>query len=223
MQGLTYSVDVAICIDATGSMHAIIDSAKEGALRFYDDLKAAMSAKHKVIDRLRVRIVAFRDYFFDGQSSMNASRFFDLPEEKEAFEAFLKGVRADGGGDEPESGLEALTVAIRSDWNREGDRKRQVIVVWTDASAHALEETRQNPPPGYPDDFPADFNAMTDFWEGQTMSAVAKRLILFAPDVYPWKEISDYWNNVIHYPSKAGAGLSDVDYRAILDVIANSV
>jgi hypothetical protein len=204
-------------------MHAIIDAAKDGALRFYDDLKAAMSAKHKVIDRLRVRVIVFRDYFFDGQAGMSTSRFFDLPDEKEAFETFLKGVRADGGGDEPESGLEALTLAIRSDWNTEGDRKRQVIVVWTDASAHPLERTRQSPPPGYPDDFPPDFNALTDLWEGQTMSYAAKRLILFAPDVSPWKEISDYWNNVIHYPSQAGAGLADVDYRAILDVIANSV
>jgi len=46
---------------------------------------------------------------------------------------------------------------------------------------------------------------------------------LYAPDAYPWTDISNYWDNVIHHVSRGGAGLSDVDYRTILDVIAQSV
>ena len=59
MQGLTYSVDIVLCIDATGSMGGLIDRAKANALRFYEDLNNAMSEKGKVIDNLRVKIVCF--------------------------------------------------------------------------------------------------------------------------------------------------------------------
>ena len=53
--------------------------------------------------------------------------------------------------------------------------------------------------------------------------ASSKRLIVFAPDGPGWTDISGVWENVIHHPSKAGEGLSEVDYGTIIDSIANSV
>jgi hypothetical protein len=219
-----YPVDIALCIDATGSMTPIIDQVKRRATDFHGDLTNEMAAKGKPIDRLRLRVVVFRDVYVDGQEALNASDFFDLPEDAERFSRYVGGIQAKGGGDEPESGLEALATAMHSPWATSGTRRRQVIVVWTDASAHQISEGTHTLPAGTPG-LPATFDELTDLWSDPDgpMEPHAQRLILYAPDVAPWSVISSHWPNVIHHPSAAGSGLRDVDYRTILDVIAQSV
>lgn len=224
MQGLSYHVDIVLCIDATGSMSPIIDKVKENALKFYDDLSVQMRQKSKHIDKLRVKVIAFRDYYVDGDMAMQISPFFTLPEQKADFQTFVNRIQADGGGDEPENGLEALALAIQSDWSKEGDKRRQIIVLWTDASTHPLEFKADSKPQNYPiAQIPKNFDDLTDLWDGQTMNRAAKRLILYSPDAYAWTDIANHWENTIQYPSKAGEGLSEIDYQTILDAIANSV
>lgn len=223
MQGLSYHVDIVMCIDATGSMSPIIDKVKENALRFYDDLATMMRQKSKQIDQLRVKVIAFRDYYVDGDKSMQASDFLSLPAEQEAFKKFVDSIEADGGGDEPENGLEALALAIQSDWSKEGDKRRQIILLWTDASTHPLEFKADSKPQNYPTKLPKNFDELSDLWDGQTMSRTAKRLIMYTPDAYAWTDIANHWENTIQYPSKAGEGLNEIDYQTILDAIANSV
>jgi hypothetical protein len=222
-QGLKYSVDLIFCIDVTGSMAPILDKVKANALRFYDDVQANLTAKGKNVDQLRVRVIGFRDFNADGAAALQEAPFFTLPDEQAAFADFVGGLVPEGGGDTPESGLEALAVAIQSPWTTTGDRRRQVIVVWTDAPAQPLDG-RAVPAP-YGDKVPKDFSALTDLWENEqgVMGASSKRLIIFAPDGPGWTDISGVWENVVHHPSKAGDGLSDVDYGTIVDSIANSV
>jgi hypothetical protein len=153
---------------------------------------------------------------------MKHSKFFKLPDERVAFKDFVNEISADGGGDEPENGLEALDFAVRSDWTKESTKRRHVIVVFTDASAHPLEKSGK--PAGYPSGMAKDINELTDRWEGdEYVGASAKRLLIFAPDAEPWTAIHKSWTNTIYLPSAAGHGLSEVDYSQILDVIANSV
>ncbi|MCS6794434.1 MAG: vWA domain-containing protein [Raineya sp.] len=224
MQGLSYHVDIVLCIDATGSMSPIIDQVKANALKFYDDLTTLMRQKSKHIDKLRVKVIAFRDYYVDGDMAMQISPFFTLPAEKSEFQDFVNRIQADGGGDEPENGLEALALAIQSDWSREGDKRRQIIVLWTDASTHPLELKADSKPQNYPTAYmPKNFDELTDLWDSQAMNRAAKRLILYSPDAYAWTDIANHWENTIQYPSKAGEGLSEIDYQTILDAIANSV
>lgn len=223
MQALKYTVDIIMCIDSTGSMAPIIDTVKNNALRFYEDLMQVMKQKEKAIDTLRVKVISYRDYYYDGDESMLESSFFELPDQNNLFQSFIEDIKAEGGGYEPECGLEALSLAIRSPWNRSGDKKRQIIVVWTDASTHPLEKEQNNKPANYPQHMPDDFDGLTDLWEGQFMGRSAKRLIIYAPDAYAWTDMANHWDNTIQYPSKAGEGLSEIDYQTILDAIASSV
>lgn len=220
-----YTVDIALVMDATGSMHGIIDQVKANALTFYQDLQAEMLAKDKEIDELRVRVIAYRDFWYDGDNSLLTSDFFSMPDDAEEFASFVKGITADGGGDEPESGLEALAAAINSGWATSGSKRRQVIVVWTDASAHPLERAQKEAPSGYPQGMPATFDELTDLWMGQDgpMSTPAQRLLMYAPEATPWNSIYTHWDRVIHIPSRAGQGLAEVDYKAVLDAISQSV
>jgi hypothetical protein len=221
--GLSYAVDIVFCIDVTGSMTPIIDAVKANALRFYDDVQANLTAKGKNVDELRVRVVAFRDFAADGEAALEESSFFELPAEQSAFRDFVNVLVAEGGGDAPESGLEAVALAMTSPWTTRGDRRRQVIVVWTDQPAQPL-----NPavlPESVRGRVPNDFSALTDLWEDPqgALGSSSKRLILFAPDGPGWSDISGVWENVVHHPSQAGGGLSEVDYGTIVDSIGNSV
>ena len=222
-RGLSYAVDIVFCIDVTGSMTPIIDQVKANALRFYSDVQSNLTAKGKNIDELRVRIVAFRDVLADGEAALQESPFYPLPAEERGFSDFVNGLVAEGGGDAPESGLEAVALAMTSPWTTRGDRRRQVIVVWTDQPAHPLDASAL--PPSFAGRVPADFSALTDRWEDPqgSLGSSSKRLILFAPDGPGWSDISGVWENVVHHPSKAGGGLSDVDYGTIIDSIGNSV
>jgi hypothetical protein len=222
-RGLSYAVDIVFCIDVTGSMTPILDQVKANALRFYGDVQSNLTAKGKNIDELRVRVVAFRDIVADGEAALQESPFYELPGVQADFSGFVNGLVAEGGGDAPESGLEALALAMTSPWTTRGDRRRQVIVVWTDQPAHSLDASVL--PPELADRVPADFSALTDLWEDPQgpLGSSSKRLILFAPDGPGWSDISGVWENVVHHPSQAGGGLSDIDYGTIIDSIGNSV
>lgn len=222
-RGLTYAVDIVFCIDVTGSMTPIIDQVKANALRFYDDVQSNLTDKGKNVDQLRVRVLAFRDFAADGAAAMQESPFFDLPGEQSAFSDFVNALIAEGGGDAPESGLEAVALAMGSPWTTSGDRRRQVIVVWTDQPAQPLGSVEL--PAELATRVPANFSDLTDVWENEQgpMGSSSKRLILFAPDGPGWSDVSGVWENVVHHPSQAGGGLSDVDYGTIVDSIGNSV
>ena len=223
---MDYTVDMVFCIDATGSMEdttgsrqKIINMVKQNALNFYRDFSNTMAAKSKKARQLRVRIIAFRDYRADGEQAMMVTDFFCLPQQAQDFEACINSIHADGGGDIPEDGLEALAYAIKSKWTTEGAKKRQVIVVWTDACTHELGYGKSSP--YYPKGMPRNLGELSDWWDD--MNRNDKRLLLFAPNEPGWSYISQNWENVVHIPSVAGNGLAEQSYSEILNYIANSV
>lgn len=187
-----------------------------------------MAEKDKSISQLRVRVIAFRDFGHNPDDAIEFTDFFTLPQQRAAFEAFVGGLRADGGGDEPESALEALAVAIESDWERGLDRRRHVIVMFTDAAAHPLGDASVRNAATYPPAAPASIHELFERWgyassKQASMDNVAKRLLLFAPDTIPWNAIAADWDNTIFLPSRAGHGLEDHQMDEIINAIANSI
>jgi len=222
---ITYNVDMVFCIDCTGSMGNIIEIVKKNALNFYQDVTGVMEEKHKHISQLRVRVVAFRDYIADKEKAMMVTDFFKLPQQAEEFERCVRSLRAEGGGDDPEDGLEALAYAIKSKWDTEGMKRRQVIVVWTDAATHPLGYGKTSG--YYPNGMAADMKELSSWWggpqQGGIMDSNAKRLLLFAPDAPEWNVIAQNWDNVLHFQSEAGKGLANLEYDEIINTISNSI
>ena len=221
---VTYNVDLVFCIDATGSMDNIINIVKKNAINFYHDVTSAMQRKNKVMNQLRIKIIAFRDYLADGENAMLNTDFFILPDQLQEFCDVVNSIEADGGGDDPEDGLEALAYAIRSQWSNQGVKRRQVIVVWTDDATHDLGYGAAAP--NYPKKMAKDFSELTAWWgdkNGGYMDYSAKRLVLYAPEMKSWNLISNSWDNVLHFPSKAGQGLTEVSYEQIINTIVNTI
>ncbi|MGP4110341.1 vWA domain-containing protein [Streptomyces sp. 4N509B] len=225
---LRYAVDIVLCVDATGSMNPVLGAVKESALHFHQRLTEVMERKGKAISQLRLRVIAFRDFGDDPSDAIEQTGFLHLPEQAPEFERFVQGLVAQGGGDVPESALEALALAINSPWEKGLDRRRHVIVVFTDAPAHPLGTvgvTAQT----YPKDVPHTMDELFEQWgyaRSQTavMEQSAKRLVLFAPDEEPWQEaIGEEWDLTLHFPSRAGEGLEEFEMDEIIETIANSL
>ena len=113
MQGLSYNVDIVFCIDATASMSPVINEVKERALRFHSDLNEELSKVGKTIDELRAKVVVFRDYYVDGDDAMDGSEFWSLANSSDEFDQCIRNIKAKGGGDEPENGMEALAIGTQ--------------------------------------------------------------------------------------------------------------
>lgn len=228
---MTYNVDLVFCIDATGSMEKFIDIVKQNALNFHDDIVATMKSKNKVIENIRVRMIAFRDYLADGDQAMMISDFFRLPEQAEQMKECLGYIRADGGGDIPEDGLEALAYAIRSPWVTDGIKRRHVIAVWTDAPTHPLGYG--SAAPNYPRNMAASFEELSAWWgdcqQGGYMDQRAKRLVMFAPvqqkngEPSSWTTIARQWDQALLSPVDPDKGLMNVGYEEIIAQICNTI
>lgn len=227
-ENLKYAVDIVMCIDATGSMGHTLDQVKESALSFHSRLSGAMEAKGRSISQLRLRVIAFRDFGDRADDAIEQTGFLTFPEGAAEFERFVRSLRATGGGDEPESGLEALSLALQSQWETGLDRRRHVIVLFTDASAHPLGSPKQTAARTYPQSVPGSMQELFQQWgHAQSASGLmensAKRLLLFAPESQPWEAIADEWNHTLFFPSEAGDGLEEWEMDEIINTIANSL
>ena len=208
-------------------MTPVIDLVKEKVRKFPHDLRDRLAKRDKIVNTLRIRTIAFRDFGNDSDA-LNASDFFVVEPSTELakFESFVNGLAASGGGDEPESALEALGIAQCSNWTHEGDKQRHVIVMFTDASAHKLESRVGEIPSAFRAQVPASLDELTARWDGDSSSRLkkpARRLIVFAPDIYPWNVIGDSWQNTVWLPSQAGKGLNDIEYETVLDCSINAI
>lgn len=98
-------VDIVFLMDATGSMKTCIDQLKENVILFVDSLVAPKGNDISPVKDWRARVVGYRDAEADA-----ATWFVDNPFTRDV--SLLKGqldaLEATGGGDEPESLLDAL-------------------------------------------------------------------------------------------------------------------
>ena len=221
-----YYVDIVMCIDGTGSMSPIIEEVKTNALTFYQQFVDAMEENDKGVEQLRIKVIVFRDYKSDKSAAMEQSEFFVLPDQNDAFQAYVNGITAKGGGDAPENALEAIAYALKSDWTTGGSKRRHAILVFSDAEALPLEARAGEP--SYPaGEMPVNIAQLGAWWEGtdQTLSSTyqpnAGRLVAFVPNASPWTELQA-WNRYWPAFSNAGTGLDAVDIASAIDLLVGS-
>ncbi|MDQ3522048.1 MAG: VWA domain-containing protein, partial [Gemmatimonadota bacterium] len=134
--------DLVFLIDVSGSMAPIIDALKRNIELFIDSLSAGEGNNVSPVRDWRAKAVGYRDFDEDPLP------FGDNPFVRDvaALKAQLTGLVAEGGGDEPESLLDALFKianmgqmerGAQSDdasmWRYRSDAAR-VVIVFTDAS-----------------------------------------------------------------------------------------
>ena len=119
------AADLMFVIDTTGSMSPYLAAAVASASRTAEALHAKTS-------KARVGVVEYRD---QGDSFV-ARTVVALTDDFAAFDAGLRGLVADGGGDDPESVYSGIVTALGANWDPGASRS---LIVLGDAPAHDPE------------------------------------------------------------------------------------
>lgn len=244
--GGRYPIDIVFVVDATESMNDWLETVKFNVLRLGDDLQDRMTREGKVLDSLRVRLIVYRDLLDDLETAFELTPFFELPGQKIEFQLAVKEMEAFGGDDVPESGLDALFLAMRSPWRKEPRdlKRRHIIILFTDADSHDIGET-EIPTKFAQKPHPKSFTELKFLWNSPDgkglMNEPGKRLILFAPDVSDnrgagigkvidsdsnsstcWSKVYDEWSNC-WIVSDLSEGLSATEWETVLSKLTSTL
>ncbi|MEB3342813.1 VWA domain-containing protein [Okeania sp.] len=126
--------DIMFVLDCTGSMEGEINAIKETIMEFADTIE-----KDGV--RVRVGLIEFRDRLINEEHrvlKINGEVFTNNPN---LFRQEVSKLKAYGGGDAPESSLDAVMFALRQPFDSDSNK---VIVLITDAPPHIPDQETQN-------------------------------------------------------------------------------
>ena len=137
--------DIVFLVDATGSMQPAINDLKENIKLFFKTLSNGDDNGNMIVKDWRARVIGYRDVKVDSDWFENNPFTRNISD----IEDQLKHLVAKGGGDEPESLLDALykvakfgstpKMAQEEDpekWRYRSEAAR-IVIVFTDASFHA--------------------------------------------------------------------------------------
>ena len=138
-------VDLVFLLDITGSMQDCIDGLKVNIKAFFDSLTRDEANEVPIRD-WRAKIVGYRDFSYDKERWLENNPW---RRDVEVLYSDIDSLKAKGGGDEPESLLDALLVILNAGEltaqdNEDADKWRprhtaaRAIVVFTDASYHQV-------------------------------------------------------------------------------------
>lgn len=123
-------VDLVVCIDTTGSMTDVIEAVKSNiATHLIGGLKGQMAKNQSPLD-WRARVIGYGD-LNEGEAVFESPFTSDEAELTNT----VMNIPRTGGGDEPESTLDAMMIAAKSSWRTDGSAHR-IVILFTDASAH---------------------------------------------------------------------------------------
>ena len=126
--------EIMFVLDCTGSMQGEIDTIKTTITDFVDTIE-----KDNV--RVKVGLIEFRDRLINEDHRVlkfNGEIFTNNPE---IFRKEVEKLKADGGGDIPESSLDAIMLALNQPFTPEVTK---VIVLITDAPPHIPDQETKN-------------------------------------------------------------------------------
>jgi hypothetical protein len=150
-------VDIIFLVDVTGSMQHCIDALKDNISAFIDTLTTRSPNNESPVKHWRGKVVGFRDFKVDKQPFIDNA----FVEDPVALRQQLSLLQAEGGGDEPESLLDALyRLATMGQTEKSAQacdpykwryrsQAARVVVTFTDASYH---ETMTQPNGGTADE-----------------------------------------------------------------------
>jgi Mg-chelatase subunit ChlD len=119
-------IDVAFCLDTTGSMSGLLEGAKA---KIWSIVNTVATAKPRPV--LRIALIGYRDL-----QDAYVTRDFDFTQDLETMYTHLREYRADGGGDTPEHVNQALYEAVHKlSWSKNPAALKIVYLVG-DAPPH---------------------------------------------------------------------------------------
>ena len=133
--------DIVFCLDVTGSMRECLEQLKAHLGSFIAELEKPVAVQDGVVGVVtdwRLRLLPFRDLEADPPTGDHPAIVDDFPfcETTSEFRVQLEDPRceASGGGDEPESALDAIYRATKKSAWRPADEAHRFVILFTDAT-----------------------------------------------------------------------------------------
>jgi len=179
-------IDVAFILDSTGSMSEEIAAVKSTIQ------KVASGLRNSNV-RIRIGLVEFKD-----RDEPFVTRVFPMSTDLQRFSRQVADVQASGGGDTPESGNEALHVAINQ-------------LAWSDGSLARLAFLVGDAPPhlDYSQDFDYVLEARTAAHRGIQIYTIAASGMDTLGQVV-WRQVAQYTGATNLFVLRGGAGPQSV-------------
>ncbi len=208
-QKLKGIADIVICIDCTGSMQPCIDGLKSEINRFIDELERPPEQGLSPVN-WQLKVIGFRD--LNADSAPWENRDAPMVSDASAARVQVASLEADGGGDEPESTLDALWVAAAStEWR---DSATRVIILFSDATALDLLH-------------PSTVSAGA---VANDASAVAQSLVEANCHLHAWAMPCPVWDTLKTLPrvvftplATGGDGLASLDFGRLMENLRKTV
>lgn len=223
-------VDIVYCIDCSNSMTSYLFQVKNMARVFWRDFCKARARNHHYLYKVipRVKIIGYGNRM-NANNLIRESDFFPLPEYLDDFEDYLESLTTDGCKESSikNNGLNALVYAINTHMQEHKLTQavlssvpyryveHRVIVVWSaspDIELQVFDDSERNTL--YT--IPANFYDISEMWD--EMKQGSKCLLLFTPDESRWSDISEKWEDTLHFPSLAGAGINDYIWHQFMNI-----
>ena len=217
------NIDVVFCIDITGSMGLFLDNFRDSLDQIVEGIQDIAEDKGFDLERLRFKFIFFKDFNYDAEP-LKMTKFFRMPDRYEEVKEILARYEADGGGDMPESGMEALYYAFTSNWT-DGPKDRQITMLFTDADAqfdydwydqkeHDIDiKVREIA------DLEKVYNQGSE--EAPAIKDKIKRLVIFAPEETTYQELP--FDNFTFVPVEYGCGVTGVSLDVILQYLKEAI
>ncbi|BAU13202.1 hypothetical protein LEP3755_37410 [Leptolyngbya sp. NIES-3755] len=126
--------DILFVLDCTGSMQGEIDAVRDAITSFADTIQSQSV-------RARVGLIEFRDRLIGEEQRVLLFEGEPFTSNPTLFREQVGKLRASGGGDEPESSLDAVLLALDQPFDPTANK---VIVLVTDAPPHLPDVTVQS-------------------------------------------------------------------------------
>lgn len=215
-----YHIDCVFCVESTSNMSSASGTVKKRINDILDMFIDHLEGWWDEPGLIRAKFILFRD-FSCCPNAIEESIFFNVENSRSEMEAYFDGIEFKGGHGYCNA-LEAIALALKSDWTTGGDRRRHLVFVFSNGTVRNLGESKASMS-NYPSDMPVDFTQLYGWWEGSdsTLNSAYDwrkgRLAAFAPAKDPWLKMSP-WSRYWLFCSDTGAGRDDDDYMVIPDM-----
>jgi len=136
--------DIVFLVDVTGSMDPCISALRENIGAFIETLATKDANNSSPVQDWRGRVIGYRDFIHDKENWFVNNPFVSDPS---ALKSQLSALKAEGGGDEPESLLDALCMVSDFGFTERGapsdnlkwrhaSEAIRFVVAFTDATYH---------------------------------------------------------------------------------------
>jgi len=212
-------VDIIFVIDVSGSMGPAISQIGKNIVSFIENLKP------EDVKEWRIRVFSFSDLEVDSPDvSLNVSRDWITHDEQDnlqklvdQFVECIEIVKKQGGGDEPESSLDALYLAARDGFDAHWTERTRAVVLFTDATPKKMQKETLG----------GDFDGVQLL--SQMINDNHVYTFIFAPKHDDYLQVKNNCSKYVNYHVVNESGenpveaLKSVDFADVLKILGKSI